>query len=296
MKKIKITYCLLAGFAIGLPAGLTQTTFINEINYLASNPSSRGIEIAGESGTNMAGWSAVFYKPDGTVESSRSMNSGQVPNQQNGHGTIWYEVEQLNSGQTNRGGAALVRPDGSVEQFSSYGTDASGQPVTISAVEGPANGMTSQYIGKQTNPNKSLQLKGIGIELLDFIWGLPIFNNTPGQVNTLQIFGLIGGLLREEDVQNSAQIQALWPADPGAEEIRTYPNPVNEILNIRFGKEVNAGGSVELRDLHGRVLKQLNVEAGDTEIRIDCAHLPAGQYYLRFHIDGKLTAQTVVKT
>ncbi|MCB0606759.1 MAG: T9SS type A sorting domain-containing protein [Lewinella sp.] len=292
MKKTFISF--LTFLVAGITACFAQTTFINEINYLATNPSSRGVEIAGESGTDLSGWMLYFYNPDGSVQSSKSLNSSStVPDQQNGHGTIWYEVEQLNSGQTNRGGAALVRPNGEVEQFSSYGDTPSGQPLTINAVEGPASGMSSDNIGKQTSPNKSLQLKGIGIDLLDFIWGLPLFNSTPGQVNTLQIFQLIGGLLFWKDDGQSGDVINAVPI--GSDGTEVYPNPIIGAMNIRFERPVVLDGAVELRDGFGRLIQHTQVAAGDDQAYMDCSRLPAGQYYLRFNIDGKVFTKQVIK-
>ena len=116
MKKLITTLFTIISFAFFVNAQ-SASTFINEVNYLASNPS-QGIEIAGQAGQDLAGWSIVFYAVNGTVDYVEYLNSGLIPNQQNGYGSIWYDVDQG----SNAGGIALVKPNGEVVQFLSYGT------------------------------------------------------------------------------------------------------------------------------------------------------------------------------
>ncbi|MCB0376156.1 MAG: hypothetical protein KDD04_09585, partial [Sinomicrobium sp.] len=126
---------LLSSFLFFLTSLFSQSTFINEINYIASNPTGAGMEIAGESGENLDGWTLVFYQLDGTVSSVEELENKVIPSQQNGYGTVWYEMDQM----TGNEGVALTNPAGMVEQFLAYGL---GTISGITATEGPAAGMS----------------------------------------------------------------------------------------------------------------------------------------------------------
>lgn len=159
-----------------------QSVFINEINYLISNPD-QGIEVAGPAGQDLAGWQIVIYGITGLVTTSRALN-GVIPNQQNGYGAIWYDVEQGFVGN----GAALINPSNEVVQFISYGLNALGGNLVVLAQDGIAAGLTSTFIGIiQVLPINSLQLTGTGNTYADFVWSIPL-GITESAVNTAQFF------------------------------------------------------------------------------------------------------------
>lgn len=169
------------------------STFINEINYLASNPQDRFIEILGNAGQSLLGWSLVYYHVDGTVKSVENL-SGVIPLMSNDQGIVIYDVDQG----TGNEGVALVNSSGEVVQFVSFG--ASGvESVVVNAVTGPAAGLVSSFIGSQYDEEHSLQLTGSGLVYEDFEWT----NNylaTPNEFNVLQLLGdvietLLGGIL-----------------------------------------------------------------------------------------------------
>ena len=162
MGKLRINFLWLI-LALCTVRGFSQSTFINEINYLASNPDD-GLEIAGPANTVLDGYTVIIYNTLG-VDVTSLVLSGTISDQQNGHGVIWYDIEQG----SNQGGIALLNPSNVVVQFLSYG------PVVtvINAVQGLANGATSTYIGEQTSSANSLQLQGSGVSYTDFTWGLP---------------------------------------------------------------------------------------------------------------------------
>lgn len=165
-----------------LTGGLkSQSTFINEINYLASNPD-QGIEVAGQAGQDLAGWELVVYGISGTVTATKSL-SGVIPNQQNGYGAIWYDVDQGAGGN----GVALVNPSNNVVQFLSYGVDLLSNDLIVTATEGIAMGMTSTYTEEQLLATNSLQLAGTGSAYPQFSWAIP-GGTTKGARNTNQVF------------------------------------------------------------------------------------------------------------
>ncbi|MCB2178571.1 ExeM/NucH family extracellular endonuclease [bacterium] len=160
--------------------------WINEIHYdNTSTDTGEAIEIAGTAGTDLTGWSLVLYNGNGGVVYGTIDLSGIIPDQDNGYGTHSESYAGLQNGSPD--GMALVDSSSNVIQFLSY-------EGTITAVGGPADGMTSTDIGVEepyTTPvGYSLQLIGTGKTYADFSWSGPIAN-TFGSVNTGQSFGTV---------------------------------------------------------------------------------------------------------
>ena len=203
-----IKYILTIGSLLAIGTGLqgqSLSTFINEVNYLASNPN-EGIEIAAPAGQNLAGWTLVEYATDGLEQETTNL-SGIIPNSQNGQGVGWFEVDQSAGG----GGIALVNPSGTVIQFLSYGPFGS-----FTANDGPANGTNSEHIGSQLIGTSSLQLTGLnGTFYEDFIWVTNLNSITPDNTNTNQSFaGLLPVSLVEFSAKPTAKgVHIFWKTD-----------------------------------------------------------------------------------
>lgn len=272
-------------FLFSLSPLFAQSTFINEVNYLASNPTGTGLEIAGKAGENLNGWSLVFYDLDGSVASVEDMEYRLIPSQQNGYGTVWYEVDQMSGNQ----GVALTNPTGVVEQFLAFGL---GALTGITATEGPAAGMTSQYIGSQLLPDQSLQLGGLGLSYLDFSWLLPS-GLTDGEVNNGQLFGLLKTLLpilNEQGTTSSTDLKELT--------FSAFPNPTTDYIRVKWsGDAPQAGADVTLYlfDAAGRLLQQNRFTQDDTIAELDLTDLAAGQYFLRLGTGPQARVEKIVK-
>lgn len=157
MIKNLLSFCLLF-FAIPLVS--QTTTFINEVDYTSNPPC---IEIVTPEGTDLSNWNVVLYDSNGEVVDENSAD-GSVQSIQGGAAIII--VDAVISVHENTG-IALKDPSGEVVQFISFGQ-------TIMAVDGPADGLTSEDIGTITDPTSlltSLQLEGSGDEYDDFSWG-----------------------------------------------------------------------------------------------------------------------------
>ncbi|WP_103069112.1 T9SS type A sorting domain-containing protein [Aquimarina sediminis] len=171
---------------LGTQNGFTQSVFINEIHYdNSSTDVNEAIEIAGTAGTDLSGWSIVLYNGSNSSVYNTISISGTITDQQNGYGSV---VEILPTNGLQNGapdGIALVDNNNTVIQFISY-------EGIITAVDGPASGMTSSDIGvsesNSTPVGASLQLSGAGTLATDFIWEATN-TNTYGAVNTNQTFG-----------------------------------------------------------------------------------------------------------
>lgn len=165
-------------------AANSTTPWINEIHYdNDGTDSGEGVEIAGEAGINLSGWSLVAYNGNGGTVYKTTNLSGTIANQQNGYGTINFAISGLQNGSPD--GVALVDNAGQVVQFLSY-------EGTVTATDGPANGTSSVDIGvvegSSTTVGHSLQLTGNGTKYADFTWASPAAA-TVGSLNNGQTFG-----------------------------------------------------------------------------------------------------------
>jgi len=69
--------------------------------------------------------------------------------------------------------------------------------------------------------------------------------------------------------------------------VKVYPNPVSDIITIKFEEVVESEITLMLLDSQGRVVKQDVVEATLSEKQINMQDVAAGIYYLRL-TKGKL--------
>jgi predicted extracellular nuclease len=158
------------------------TVFINELHYdNAGGDTGEAVEIAGPAGTDMAGWSVVFYNGNGGAPYATLSLSGAISDQEGGMGTLDFPQSGIQNGSPD--GLALVDSTNTVIQFLSY-------EGTFTAVGGPADGMTSEDIGVSQSGDPvghSLQLTGTGASYEEFTWASSM-PETFGNVNTGQTF------------------------------------------------------------------------------------------------------------
>lgn len=283
---------LFALFALFVQSSLVaQSAFINEINYLASDPTGQGLEIAGESGQNLQGWSVVVYELGGAVAATEELENMLIPSQQNGYGTVWYEMEQLSGGN----GVALINPTGTVEHFVSFGLNLLG----LTATEGPAQGMTAQNAGIQLLPFQSLQMTGNGTGLLDFVWSLPL-SFTPGDVNTSQSFGgllgrVLGGLFGYQATGSDGTFSTQTTVNQI--NITAFPNPAIDYLRLQRSADQVQDGTlpVQLLDASGRLILRNQLAQGQDYLELNLSDLSAGIYLLRVGEGPAASVQKIVK-
>jgi predicted extracellular nuclease len=244
--------------AISLTFLLSQSAiaqvFINEIHYdNTGTDAGEAIEVAGPAGTDLAGWSLVLYNGStGALYNTTSM-SGVIANQQGGLGTVAvsYPTNGIQNGAPD--GIALVNGS-TVVQFLSY-------EGAFTAVDGPANGLTSTDIGvaesSGTAVGDSLQLVGTGSAYGDFSWAIPQ-PATFGAVNAGQTFGGGGPVLPTLVIN---EIDYDQPSTDTAEFV--------EILNASASTADLTGWSLQLVNGNGGFvyasfdLTGLSIAAGD---------------------------------
>ena len=241
-----------------------QSIFINEIHYKnIGGDIGEGIEIAGPTGTNLAGYKVRLYNNNGLTYSPIVYLSGIIPNQQNNRGALWFEVV-LQNGPSD--GFALVDDLGIVIQFLSY-------EGVFTATNSAAAGMTSTDIGviesDATTPvGYSLQLTGSGSNYTDFTWFGPT-TASPGALNANQTLSIVKNQI---------------------EGFSLYPNPVSE-GKIVITSTNHISKQVEIYSMVGKRVYIKKVEVHET---IDVSNLIAGTYMIRIEEDEKIATRKLI--
>ena len=113
----------------------------SEIHYdNVSTDAGEAIEVDGEAGTSLTGWSIVLYNGSNGASYATIALSGIIADQCSGRGTASFTQAGIQNG--NPDGFALVNSSAQVVEFLSYGG-------TFAATNGPASGMMSVDIGAQ---------------------------------------------------------------------------------------------------------------------------------------------------
>lgn len=164
-------------------SGATSPVFINELHYdNTGGDTDEGVEIAGPAGTDLAGWTLVFYNGNGGAPYGQEALSGTIDDEGGGYGALSFPVSGLQNGSPD--GVALVDATGGVVQFLSY-------EGSFTAIGGPADGVMSSDIGvaevSSTPIGDSLQLTGSGTVSGDFTWSGPTAASA-GSINADQSF------------------------------------------------------------------------------------------------------------
>lgn len=90
-----------------------------------------------------------------------------------------------------------------------------------------------------------------------------------------------------QGVQQPYEIITLATDDISAEkqEIQLYPNPVQDVLYVDFGKETTGKSSYQLFDSQGKLVKQGNLNQQKNEL--DMRMFPQSVYIIRIMEDSK---------
>ncbi len=128
-----------AGDPVFTYANYVVPAYISEISY-DGNGSSDFVEIAVEAGTDMSGYSIYSYKTNGKVDDG-PLSLGSVQSSAEGKDVYVVDDGQGLGNIKFHGAVALVDGEGNVVQFISF------EGNTVTATEGPADGLTSTDIG-----------------------------------------------------------------------------------------------------------------------------------------------------
>ncbi|NPA67678.1 MAG: PKD domain-containing protein [Chlorobi bacterium] len=76
-------------------------------------------------------------------------------------------------------------------------------------------------------------------------------------------------------------------------EFTVYPNPVNDILNINFGQNIE-NAQIVITSINGQTIAQFNV-SNKSKFEMSSSNLPSGIYFARITADGKVSVLKFVK-
>ncbi|MGH1437781.1 MAG: hypothetical protein ACRBG0_25310, partial [Lewinella sp.] len=206
-----------------------QVLFINEIHYdNTGGDVGEFVEVAGSAGIDLSDCQLFLYNGSNDMTYGVAMTlAGLIDDEGAGFGAVSFDYPSNGLQNGAPDGVALVC-GGNVVDFISY-------EGTITAVGGPADGMTSTNIGTEgggTPIGESLQLTGSGCPAGDFTWGGPSVAS-PGSINTGQTFEL-----SDCDMDNSAPVVFT--------ELRIAGDCANEYTLIRTWTATdNCGNDVE---------------------------------------------------
>lgn len=186
---MKKTLLLTVMIFFGLVVIQAQNIWLNEFHYdNVGTDAGEFIEVVIENAGNytLADFAVTLYNGNnGQMYDSKSL-SQFTASVTSGNFSFFYYVYPENGIQNGESDGIAISYQGVLipGQFLSY-------EGTLTAVDGPAAGVTSDDIGVTeiaTDPGKSLQLAGTGSQFDEFTWQMPAAE-TMGDVNTNQFFG-----------------------------------------------------------------------------------------------------------
>jgi PKD repeat protein len=235
----KITTLLVALLALFAPNLLGQNAWINEIHYdNASTDVNEMIEVVIENpgSYTLSDFQVDLYNGNGGGSYNTQTLDAFTVGSSSGNFTFFYFIYPTNGIQNGAPDGMALSYQGTVitGQFLSY-------EGTLTATDGPANGMTSTDIGvsesSSTPVGESLQLSGSGTSYSSFTWQPPAAE-TPGALNNNQTFG--GGPLPEPTNYPTAfaasaagnMIETTWTDATGAQLPSAYVVFISEADDI----------------------------------------------------------------
>ncbi|MDP4281034.1 MAG: T9SS type A sorting domain-containing protein [Bacteroidota bacterium] len=76
--------------------------------------------------------------------------------------------------------------------------------------------------------------------------------------------------------------------------LSTYPNPVNNILSLKWNSSMNAL-DIRISDLTGRIVLNKPVSSSENMTKIDISSLPSGIYFITVQFDNGVQTRKIVK-
>jgi hypothetical protein len=104
-----------------------------------------------------------------------------------------------------------------------------------------------------------------------------------------------GNLILTHGFQQQLIVTAVEENIDVAVNVKVFPNPASEFVNIRFEAPVNVEIVVTVIDSQGKLVKKDIIESSMSEKQINLQDVPAGIYYLRLAKGNLVNIYKVVK-
>jgi len=69
------------------------------------------------------------------------------------------------------------------------------------------------------------------------------------------------------------------------QDVVVFPNPVNDLLNLKFKKPLLRNSVIELVTVTGQILKRPSLQKGISEYKMDLTSVRPGYYFLKIESD-----------
>ncbi len=79
------------------------------------------------------------------------------------------------------------------------------------------------------------------------------------------------------------------------EGLVVYPNPTSDVLNIQSSQVSLAGANVQMFDISGRIVKEINLNNMSEVYQITVSDLVSGVYMVKIHVDNQTSVQKIIK-
>lgn len=179
-----------------------------------------------------------------------------------------------------------------------YDTVKSGPGIIAGIINGPVNvqpGASSGYIiGQQTgmtylwSATGGIIASGQGTNTGQVSWGA-----TPGKGVVKVKLTSTAGCIDSSELSvtiNSAGINSVDRSFP----YQLYPNPTNDMINIRAGKQSLKGATVSIFDMLGRIVLTQQIKS-DISVELSIADLNPGTYFVEVEKEGQISRAKLLK-
>lgn len=104
-----------------------------------------------------------------------------------------------------------------------------------------------------------------------------------------------GNLVLSHGFQQQLIVTAIEEHLDIAVNVKVYPNPASDVVNISFDEPVEGEIAITILDSQGKLVRKDLIEATMTEKQINLQEIPAGVYYLKLFKGKLVNVYKVVK-
>jgi predicted extracellular nuclease len=270
---LTFVFAMLVALLPAVSVGASEHIFFSEIHYDNTGADTgEAIEVTAPAGMDMTGWSIVLYNGNGGAVYNTTSLNGVVP--AGGAFSVSYPSNGIQNGDED--GFALIDASGLVVEFLSY-------EGVVTAVGGPANGMTSTDIGVSepfdTPIGQSLQKEGeawVGPQTSNFAGPLEVPVPQCDATELTLISSVQGpgsaSPIEGQEVTVEGAVTAIYPELNGI-AVQEEPDDVDGDERTSEGVFVFVGSGFDFESLNRFDIVQVSGEVDefftDTEISAD---------------------------
>lgn len=250
---------------------------------------------------HMHGWGLLSVERGYDVLVNLGSNFSVIMEQDLNQGTVFEHSFDYDGEEPLTATLAWVDPEG--VGFSNYNFPDDNTPVLV-------NDLDLRIVNEDTGEEyfpwrlvKSYSTSGSGIaekgdNNVDNIEKIEVGISTAG--NYKAIVTHKGATLEKSGVQNFSLVisgmgDRLSSTKYEIEGLSVYPNPVADMLNIQSTQVSLAGANVQMFDISGRIVKEINLNNQSDVYQVAMSDLVSGVYMVKVHVDNQTSIQKIIK-